>query len=393
MIWFYCLFSTFAILKDSPPKVADDFFTQAVGLHDEAWKLEDPVIVRKYTVLLSEFYAQQYLFRAFAMRDLRGNEALWLLRKNASENVQNDSQGMVENNLEELLSLANKKFGKDLNIRFAIAQFLYRGRDFLPSPRLKMTPKETLEIFREARKKQIFSGASLYVLALKDFPRHQKSKEVYETLKLAHQLNPFDPDIMSALSTHALSLDHWSVGARTARKLFDIAPNPEFKTEALVNIARVFYHKKNYEQALKAINTCLEIQPRHPFAWNIGLDILRTQKKSSEYQDLINQFLNTDINNPSIFRAYLDYLKVRGTHKFDQTFLSYYAKTEFPTPLARMTQQTNLGNLHIQNGEFKTAANYYQKARAIFKDVPNAPPQIAAMLDELIETATKKSGK
>jgi len=376
-----------------PPQVSQnqDYFSQAVAIQDAAWTLKDPAVLRKYTVLLTEFYSQQFLFQAFALSDLRGGENLWLQRKQTDSIQMSATDGLVENNLEELLVRADREFGHDLNVRFAIAQYLYRGRCCIATSRLAMDPGTMIATFEEASSKNIQSGGSLYVLALQDLTRDESGEKVYEKLEQAYKLNPHDADIISALSSQALSTNRWNRGGQLARKLFEMAPSPDYKAESLVNIARVFYHRDNCQEALTAVNASLDIQPRLALAWNIGMDCLRSKGDAGSYHAFIQKFLDQDLNDPNLFRAYLDYLHLRGVTPMDESYFKAYACQEMPSDIARMTQKTNLGNLHLQRGEFGRALDAYQQARVLATKLTNAPPEVGSTIDRLIELAKKKA--
>ena len=368
-----------------------DYFSQAVAIQDAAWNIEDPEVLRKYTVLLTEFYAQQFLFQAFALSDLRGGEKLWLERRQTDTIQMSATDGLVENNLEELLVRANAQFGHSINVRFAIAQYLYRGRCCLANSRLSMDPATIVETFKEAEEQGIESGGSLYVLALEDLSKNGHDEKAYQHLEAAYALNPHDPNIVSALSSQAMVTQRWKRGGQLARQLFELAPSSDYKTESLVNIARYFFHQNDCQEALTAIQAALDIQPRLALAWNIGLDCLRKQGQSSSYHALIQKFLDQDPNDPGLFRAYLDYLRLRGISPMDESFISIYAAQDMSSGVAQMTQKTNLGNLHLQRGEFSQALDAYQQAKVIATGLSNTPPEVGNTIDQLIQLAREKA--
>lgn len=368
----------------------DDYLRQATTKYEVAWDLKDPVMIREYTVLVTEFYSHQFLFRAFALPNLKPGENLWAMRIKQDEVTMTESQGLLENNLEELLVKAQKAFSNDLNIQFAIAQFLYLGRDLLPSPALKMSRESILETFTKAEKAGIASSTSLFVLAITTLAEQDSDKEALSYLERAHAENRHNPEILAALSSQAISMGDFTKGGQFARLLFERAPTPNYRAEALLQTARVFTHRGDCKQALIAARASLDLQPKLALAWTLGLDCLRQEKEPSSYVAFVQRFLDQDENDPSLFRIYLDYLKLRGTHSHDKSFFEAYCNLKFETPIARMTQVTNIGNYHFQSKAWHEAHSAYQMALDLYKKLENAPPFIEQMLNELVDLAQKE---
>lgn len=387
------VFGLFLLVAPPPAAVSNDFLDQASQLREQAWDLKDTQKIRQYTVLVTEFHAQQFLFRAFAMKNLTPGEHLWQLRANTQEVTISEAQGLVESNLEDLLMKAQQKHPTDLNVRFAIAQYLYTGRGKMLSPVLKMPHKEILNVFQTAAKENVYSPTSAYILALQTLGKGQGVQDAMALLKRAHETNPHHPEFLAALGTQTITNGDLDTGGKLSRRLFEMAPTPLFKSEALLNTARVFQRKNNCDQALVAVRASLDLQPRSALAWNIGLDCLREKKIVSDYHAFIQSFLDQDKDDPSLFRIYLDYLKLRKMSDMDRSFISAYETQIVADDISAMTKHANLGNFYLQIEQADKALAAYQQAYSHYKKLDNPPASIEQTLKGLIDLAKNSGSK
>ena len=359
------------------------FHRHAKALKTEAWSLRDPDAVRRYTELITEYYSSQVAFKVFFLRDLREGEHLAVLRKRESV-APYDSESMVEDKLEVLLKRADEAFPGHLAVRFAKAQFLFRGRCCLLVKPFEMNPAEILAVFEEGRQAGMESAGSLLALSLQAIEQSRVDRARTVTwLKRAFDLNRDDGEVGLALANAWLELERFKEAAALARDLFSRAINPTQKLDALTVAARAFSGLKLPLEVMRSVEAGLNINPRHPFLWMIGMDQLRSQDDGAIYADLAARFILADRLNPKGFQLYLDYLGLRGVHTHDDVWMKRYEDDRRTDHLEEATRLFNLGRFALFRKDAEKARRFFKKARKEAKKVTDPPEGLFEAIDKL----------
>ena len=290
----------------------------------------------------------------------------------------------MEDNLADLLARAEHVFPDSLEIRFARANYIFRGQCCLVSTPKNHGPKEILATFRAAEKQGIVSAGSLWAMALANLQNgNPDPTETSSFIKRSHELLPGDLDVYLAYVNDLISQGDHNNALTHARTVLDLALTPEHKTDALAAIARLMAARDDCRDALIAVNKGLEVIPQHSFLWLIGLDCLRAGADEAAYVRHIRTFLDQDPNKPALFRSYLDYLRIKGVTPRDERFLAGYARVEAEKPLARITQLTNLATYHLFRNQKQEARIYVELAQETATRLTDPPPALGRVLAAL----------
>jgi tetratricopeptide (TPR) repeat protein len=355
-------------------------------IQPQARELNDPSILRQYVVLLTEYYAKQVGFRSFFLKNLRPGESLILLRSTTSPIAPETAGKLLEPDLETLLNVARQRHPEDLNVRFAIAQFLYRGRCCSLEPTIEMTPTEGLAVFKEAEQAGIRSPGSMLALALEALARG-KRKQALTYFEQGLTLNPADEDLTHGYMNELIGAKRYGDGLVQARKLFEIAEVPEMKALALTGAARALAAADEPQEALDTATSALKILPSYNLAFYIGLDILRDLNRAEEYAAWVTQYLDQRPEEPALFLAYLEYLSKKGVRPIDETFFAAYRQKEYPSLLARITRNVNLATFELYRENRESARLWLVEARKLADKLSDRPPDMDTVLEEMLKRA------
>ena len=366
------------------------FLDAAITLRERAHRLDSSRAVREYTVLVTEFYAHQFLFRTFFMKNLGPGEQLAPLRNNSAKVELSQSVQIVEENFEQLLIRAQKKFSEDLEIKFAVASYVYSGKCCLRKSKIEMSPATVLRVFSEGLANGIESSTSLTALALLSEASGNLGDRPYELLRKARQLNPFNHEAALGFMNELLKRKDYSAALLEGRSLFEHEIEPMIRVDGLTGVARAFSAMGDCDQAMKAVEGGLKILPRHTFLWMIGLDCLRKLDRTDDYVEHISTYLDQDPESPVAFQTYTNYLQLKGVTSRDEAFLDLYGNAQPETDLAKVTRDANLGNFYLRFQKWPQAEAYFKTAVAEAESLENPPSGMLESLKDLLAMAQKQ---
>jgi len=364
------------------------YLTKAIQLQAEVHKLEDPAILRNYIELITEKYSSQIGFRTFFLKDLSDGEKLAALRRHTEEITLNANGDIVERNLESLLLSAQRKFPDSLDVRFSIGIYLFRGRCCQTTPKILVNPREIIATFAEADAAGMHTAGSLLALALNAISNKEHVK-ARGYLQRGLALSPDDPDLNLGQMNALLSASEWDNGIKQARKLFEVAFDPELRVDALLGAARGLFAKKDYQESAKTALSSLKIIPNHMFALHIGLDGLRASGVAESYREAVINFLAQQPDNPELFQIYMEYLRIRGATENDRLLMKTYSAEREEDPLVRITRLVNQSSFLRMEKQTPKALSLLEQARKQAGEMKDTPPDLIPILDQLLDTAKK----
>ncbi len=377
-----------ALLGLTDPRLLQErkYYDLILASQDAAHALEDPAALREYTCILTEYYTTQVGFRTFFVKNLHKGERLEALRHHTETITTNTHGHLVEENLEALLMDARAKFPDNLNVRFAVANYLFRGRCCQTAPKLSMPPQEILDIFGQAESQGLVTAGSLFALAL-DALDQGRFDEADRLIQKGLELRDDEPPLVQAYMNELLRRKDYDAGIQQARKLFEITFDPETRAEALIGAARGLFAQRKFLEAGETALNAQKLAPRHPLAFVVALDCLRSSGGGKPYRDAVLGFLAQDLKNPILFETYAGYLKLRGIVADDQALMKEYEKQRHRDPLSEVTQLVNLGSFSHLDHQPKACLSYYQKARKQAEKMENPPPDLLPIIDALLKEA------
>ncbi len=364
------------------------YLDAGLAIKDRAERLESPAAIAQYAILLTEFYSKQVGFRTFFLKNLLPGQRLSHSRGSHEQISREETGILVEKNLELLLLNARKKFPDDFRIEFATAQYLVRGRCCYLKPKIQHSPRQVLEIFREARERGLVSSTSLWLLAVDAMGREPVEGALVSSLiERSVGLNPYHEDAVFAYGNDLLKNGHASLALDQAKNLFEMTLDPEMKANAMGVAARAYLALNRCADALKAVETALKFLPNHAPSWMVGLDCLRRTGDQDAYRRLVFDFLGVAPEDPAPFQIYLGYLDLKGFSKLDDFVVAEYEKERDESDLARLTRSLNLGKLYLAGKQWSRAEDHFTDALAIAGEMDDPPGQIKNILDRLIQLA------
>lgn len=153
-----CLVVCCLTLNADEPHDQKPLVEQALELKSALEHELTPTAVRQYTVLLIENYVKQALWRSFFLRDLKPGETVLELRAH-KEGSPHDI--LIEDNLEELLIAAGKKFPDDPEVTYAQAYYHYLGSCCEAKPLITFTKEaQVLAIEKQEQRALPMGGLS-----------------------------------------------------------------------------------------------------------------------------------------------------------------------------------------------------------------------------------------
>lgn len=362
------------------------YFDLANQAREAAHRLEDPVALREYTCLLTEYYTTQVGFRTFFVKNLHKLETLESLRHH-TETITTTTHGYVlEENLEALLIDALQRFPDDFNVRFAVSNYLYRGRCCQAVPKITQRPEVILDTFKQGEAQGIVTAGSMLALALEALAQ-ERFEDANRYIQKGLEIRSDEPYLVQAYMTELLRQRNYDAGIQQARKLFELTFDPEARAEALIGAARGLYAQKKFLEAAETALNAQKLAPQHPLALIVALDSLRNNGGGKHYQKAVINFLAQEPKNPALFETYASYLKLRGIIADDETLMQEYGKKPASEKLAQVTQLVNMGSFSHLNRDPKACLTYYQKARKLAGKLKNPPPDLIPIIDALLEQA------
>lgn len=362
------------------------YYDLVLESQDAAHALNDPIALREYACNITEYYTTQVGFRTFFVKNLQKGQRLESLR-HRTETITPSTHGqLVVENLEALLIEALRKFPDDLDVRFAVANYLFRGRCCQTAPKLKLPPEQILETFRQAEAKGLCTAGSLLALTLEALAQ-ERFDEADRLIQKGLALRDDEPPLVQAYMNELLRKKDYDGGLQQARKLFEITFDPEVRAEALIGAARSLFAQQKYREAAETALNAQKLSPRHPLALVVALDCLRSSGAGEPYRSAVLTFLAQDPKNPVLFEAYAGYLKLRGIVADDQTLMQDYGKQKPSDSLAEVTQLVNLGHFNHLDHKPQACLSYYQQARKRAEQMTAPPPDLIPIIDALLVQA------
>jgi tetratricopeptide (TPR) repeat protein len=191
--------------------------------------------------------------------------------------------------------------------------------------------------------------------------KNNKEDSAIAVYKKALQIRPDNPDLWETL-----------LGVYSDRKYADSLLKYSDKAMRLYpNVARFSYfksigymNKKQYPQAINAINRAIEMQPDNDkrvlaFMYSLLADEYHSNKQDDQSDKAFEKALELDPNNPSTLNNYAYYLSERGK-KLDEA--EKMSKKSLDLNPGEATYLDTYGWIQYKKGSYLKAKDYVQKA-------------------------------
>ncbi len=182
-----------------------------------------------------------------------------------------------------------------------------------------------------------------------------KHKRAIKNLLKALVLTEDKVDVWSLIGMEYLYLDDFN----NARLNFTKCIEVDFEDySALYNVVYCFDMQKDYEQAIKFLNSYVDRNPYSEVAWH---QLGRQYFTLKMFKEALTSFDYSVLIDESFIGAYLEKAKtLEELERFEEAIENYLITLELDDPTA--FAYTRIGECYQRLGNIETAVNYYKKA-------------------------------
>lgn len=361
-------------------------FASAAQLLHSGSLVEDPRRLRTFTRLLVDNYIITINFELFALKDLEEGETVAALRGTPGE------YEIPGGSLEELLHAAYTRDPSSPHVNYAVGYYLSRAAECGCGQRRLFTGKDgdIGKYFRVAEQGGEFDAWSLLQLGVAEQsgqPPDLESAMVYyrRALSLDSRTIPAHFNLAGIL----LWKDNLAEAKRHAEMALDGYDNPEQNADTHTLLGRIFLAEGKPETAEKQYRRALGIQNWNARAFSSLIGLLREQGRSSEYVDVVLDYIAIDFANSYLFNMYVTSIMEAGFWSADRKVEEKLLQLDLNDAQAGAVY-FNLGRLAEMRTETGEALERYRHALAAFRKVAEPPEGAVPALEQRILRLTAK---
>lgn len=341
-----------------------------------------PRLLRQLSHILVNFYATTINFRMFALRDLEEGEEIEKVRGTPGQYT------MIGGDLEKRLHDALAKHPDDVDIQFAVGEYLSAGKA-CGCARPELFVGESADEFpylERAYRAGIRDYWSLFRMGVHHLsgakPDLPKAVELFEA-SLKERPDYVDTHYNAAIAYFWLK-DYPSAEKHSTATLGRYG-NPKLDADAFNVHARVQGALGNAAAAEKAFERALELRPAHEGAFAGLLAFLRSQKRYEEYRRRAAAFIALDYGNTYPFGVYLDFVGRAGLIDADKDLARDLAARNYAGPKEVGAVFYGLGRLAELASDRTLAHHNYRTSLGALRKLEKPPAGAVEALTGLVE--------